>query len=365
MKVVLLPGDGIGPEVMLQARRVFDWFVARRNLRVDLTEMPYGVTEYRRRGSLLPKDTEAAVRSADIILFGAFGGGGAEDQRVEAQQQGGLLYLRKSLQLYVNLRPVSTFPALLETSSLKNRVLDGVDLVIVRELIGGIYFGEPRGIETLPDGQRRGFNTQTYTSSEIRRIAEFAFELARARRGRVCSVDKANVLESSVLWRNEVQALRDARYSDIELTHMYVDNCAMQLVRRPAQFDVVLTDNIFGDILSDCAAMAAGSLGMLPSASIGPLLADGRRQALFEPVHGSAPDIAGKNIANPLGAILSVALALRLSLERTADAALLEKAVGAALSAGARTADLSDSGEAVLSCSEMGSAVLKQLELLA
>ncbi len=235
-------------------------------------------------------------------------------------------------------------------------------MVIVRELIGGIYFGEPRGIETLPDGQRRGFNTQTYTSSEIRRVARFAFEQARLRKGRVCSVDKANVMESGVLWREEVQALRDAEFQDVELTHMYVDNCAMQIVRAPAQFDVLVTDNIFGDILSDCAAMACGSLGMLPSASLGPAREGGRRSAVYEPVHGSAPDIAGKGIANPLGAILSLAMALRLSLGRPSEADLLEGAVGAALDAGARTSDIREERLPVISCRQMGDAVLRELD---
>jgi 3-isopropylmalate dehydrogenase len=243
-------------------------------------------------------------------------------------------------------------------------LLEGVNFVIVRELIGGIYFGKPRGIETLPNGERRGFNTQTYTSSEIRRIARFAFELARTRRSQVCSVDKANVMEAGVLWREEVQALRDAEFPDIALRHLYVDNCAMQLVRAPAQFDVIVTDNIFGDILSDCAAMTAGSLGMLPSASLGPIDQTGRRAALYEPVHGSAPDIAGQGIANPLGAILSVAMMLRLSLARPDDAALLERAVDAALDAGARTADICEPGRSAVSTSEMGAAVIAALQRL-
>jgi 3-isopropylmalate dehydrogenase len=357
-------GDGIGPEVTRQARRVLDWFVRERRLPVEVDEKPYGMEEYRRGGAILPAATRSAIEAADVILFGAFGAGGAQDQNVEVQQQQGLLYLRRWREFYINLRPIATYPALLGASSLKDAVAKDVDLVIVRELNGGIYFAGPRGIETLPDGNRRGFNTQQYTTPEIQRIAQYAFELARRRRGRVCSVDKANVLESSVLWREEVQALHDARYADVQLEHMYVDNCAMQLVRRPAQFDVILTDNIFGDILSDCAAMAAGSLGMLPSASIGPARADGFRQALYEPVHGSAPDIAGRDAANPLAAILSLAMALRLSLGRGEDAALLEQAVGAALDAGARTADLCGAGERPLACSEMGSAVLRQLDIL-
>jgi 3-isopropylmalate dehydrogenase len=253
-------------------------------------------------------------------------------------------------------------PALAESAPLKAEVLRGVDFVIIRELTSGIYFGEPRGIETLADGQRRGFNTEQYTTNQIRRVARAAFELARTRRGKVCSVDKANVLETSVLWREEVIALHAAEFSDVELSHLYVDNAAMQIVRQPSQFDVMVTGNIFGDILSDCAAMASGSLGMLPSASLGPVDKFGRRKALYEPVHGSAPDIAGKGIANPLGSILSVAMMLRMTLDRPDDAALLEKAVDAALAVGARTADIAEPGATRLSTQEMGDAVLNALE---
>ena len=363
--IAILPGDGVGPEVSAEARRVLEWFVARRGLDLVLEEHAYGADAYRRHGQVLPKATEEAMRAAHAILFGAMGGMDADAIPREARIAGGLPHVRRALELYANLRPIVTIPALYEASSLKNRVLEGVNFIIVRELIGGIYFGKPRGIETLPNGERRGFNTQTYTSSEIRRIARFAFELARTRRSQVCSVDKANVMEAGVLWREEVQALRDAEFPDIALRHLYVDNCAMQLVRAPAQFDVIVTDNIFGDILSDCAAMAAGSLGMLPSASLGPAAAGGRRAALYEPVHGSAPDIAGRGIANPLGAILSVAMMLRLSLARADDAALLERAVGSALDGGARTADICEPGKSPVSTREMGAAVLRQLERLA
>jgi 3-isopropylmalate dehydrogenase len=362
--IAILPGDGIGPEVIAQARRVLEWFVARQKLDVVLAEHPYGAGAYRELGQVLPKSTEEAMRAAHAILLGAVGGTDGDAIPREARNAGGLPQVRRSLELFANVRPIVTIPALYEASSLKNRVLHGVNFVIVRELIGGIYFGRPRGIETLPNGERRGFNTQTYTSSEIRRIARFAFELARSRRGQVCSVDKANVMEAGILWREEVQALHDAEFPEIALRHLYVDNCAMQLVRAPAQFDVLVTDNIFGDILSDCAAMAAGSLGMLPSASLGPIDQTGRRAALYEPVHGSAPDIAGKGIANPLGAILSVAMMLRLSLDRAQDAALLERAVEAALAHGARTADICEPGKSAVSCSEMGTAVIAALERL-
>jgi len=271
----------------------------------------------------------------------------------------------QQIDLYANLRPIVANPALSESAPLKARVLEGVDFVIIRELTSGIYFGEPRGIETLADGQRRGFNTEQYTTNQIRRVARTAFELARTRKGRVCSVDKANVLETSVVWREEVTALHSEEFSDVELTHLYVDNAAMQIVREPAQFDVMVTGNIFGDILSDCAAMASGSLGMLPSASLGPVDRFGRRKALYEPVHGSAPDIAGKGIANPLGSILSVAMLLRLTLGRPDEADLLESAVDAALAGGARTADIAEPDAARLSTVEMGDAVLDALDKLA
>jgi 3-isopropylmalate dehydrogenase len=279
-----------------------------------------------------------------------------------ARKAGSLLSLRRKYDLYANLRPIISNPALANSSPLKAEVLKGVDFVIIRELTSGIYFGEPRGIETLPDGRRRGFNTEQYTTDQIRRVACTAFELARTRRNKVCSVDKANVMETSVLWREEVISLHKEQFPDIELTHLYVDNAAMQIVREPRQFDVMVTSNIFGDILSDCAAMASGSLGMLPSASLGPVDRYGRRKALYEPVHGSAPDIAGKGIANPIGSILSVALLLRTTMSRPADAELLEKAVDATLAAGARTADIAEPGARTLSTVEMGDAVLSALE---
>jgi 3-isopropylmalate dehydrogenase len=358
--IAVLAGDGIGPEVIGEARRVLDWFIEHRALPVAIVEAPYGVEAYRRYGEVLPQETRAAIDRADLILFGATGGPESDAIPQDKRRAGSLLRIRRSLSLYANLRPIKARPALYQASSLKDRVLEGVDCVILRELAGGIYFGEPRGIETLADGQRRGVNTQTYTSSEISRVARFGFELARTRRAHVTSVDKANVMESGMLWRDEVQALHDAEFRDVELSHMYVDNCAMQLVRDPRQFDVILTDNMFGDILSDCAAMAVGSLGMLPSASLG-LLENGRRRALYEPVHGSAPDIAGQGIANPLAAILSLAMALRLSLERPEDADLLEAAVDDALGAGARTRDIAAPGARSISCADMGGAVLDAL----
>ena len=360
--VVILAGEGIGPEVIAEARRILDWLVAHLDLPITAREALYGTEAFRRAGKIVPDETMAALEGADAILFGATGGPDYDALPAEARRAGNLLRIRRHLDLYANLRPIVALPALHAASSLKSRVLEGVDFVIVRELSGGLYFGEPRGIETLPDGERRGVNTHLYTASQIRRVARFAFELARTRGRRVCSVDKANVMEAGAFWREEVSAVQRAEFADVALTHMLVDNCAMQLVRAPAQFDVLLTDNMFGDILSDAAAMITGSLGMLPSASIGPARADGRRAALYEPVHGSAPDIAGRGIANPLGAILSLAMALRWSLDAPQAADRLEEAVRAALATDVRTRDIMHEGGRLVGTGEMGSAVLAALE---
>jgi len=365
VKVAVVGGEGIGPEVTAQSQRVLNWFATRRNVPMDLREAQYGLIPYLATGKVLPQDTVEAMDEADAILWGATGGPETKEVPPAARKAGSLLSLRSKYDLYANLRPIVANPALADSAPLKAEVLRDVDFVIIRELTSGIYFGEPRGIETLADGQRRGFNTEQYTTNQVRRVARAAFELARTRKGRVCSVDKANVLEASVLWREEVVALHAAEFSDVELSHLYVDNAAMQIVRQPSQFDVMVTGNIFGDILSDCAAMASGSLGMLPSASLGPVDKFGRRKALYEPVHGSAPDIAGKGIANPLGSILSVAMMLRLTLNRPDDADLLEKAVGTALAAGARTADIAEPGATKLSTEQMGDAVLNALEQVA
>jgi len=361
-RVLILAGDGIGPEVLAQVRRIIDWFIARRGLTVDLREEAFGLSAWRAHGTLMREETWNEILAADVILFGAIGSPEYAALPAEATRVDQLLRMRKELDLYDNLRPVRTIEALASTSSLRPEVIKGCDMVIVRELTGGIYFGEPRGVERVADGSERAVNTCVYTTAEIVRIARSAFALARVRSGRVCSVDKANVLpETGGLWRRTVQALRDAEYPDVDLSHMYVDNCAMQLVRNPAQFDVMLTDNLFGDILSDCASMIAGSLGMLPSASLGPPRADGRRQALYEPIHGSAPDIAGKGIANPVGGILSFALCLRHSLGLPQEAAWLEQAVERAIADGARTADIAGGGVAC-STAEMGDAILAALE---
>jgi len=347
--LLLLPGDGIGPEVIAEARR------AAQALWPDLTmlEAPFGGASLDHAGAPIAEETIAAAKSADAVLMGAVGGpqwaGVARDKRPEA----GLLRLRKEMAVFANLRPALCFEALADASPLKRDLVAGLDILIVRELTGGVYFGEPRGIETLPNGERRGVDTQVYTSSEIRRIARVAFETARKRRGLVHSAEKSNVMETGLLWRQEVAALHEAAYGDIRLDHILADNCAMQLVKQPKQFDVIVTDNLFGDILSDEAAMLTGSIGLLPSAALG----EAGRPGLYEPVHGSAPDIAGQGVANPVAAILSLAMAFRLSLGRDALADRLEAAVRKALDAGARTRDLGGS----LSTRQMGDAVLRVL----
>src|SRR6185295_552338 len=307
-KILLTPGDGIGPEVIEDTRRVLGWFTQNRNIAFLTEDAPIGGIAYDTLGTPEPDATIAKAKKADAILFGAVGGPKWDALPFEKKPERALLRLRKDMALFANLRPALVFDALADASSLKPDLVRGLDLMIVRELTGGVYFGSPRGIETLPDGTRRGVNTQVYTTPEIIRVARVAFELARQRRKKVCSVEKANVMESGVLWREEVTKLHAAEYKDVELSHMYADNCAMQLVRQPKQFDVIVTDNLFGDLLSDCAAMLTGSLGMLPSASLGAPDAAGRRKALYEPVHGTAPDIAGKDLANPLATLLSLAM---------------------------------------------------------
>ncbi len=362
--LLMLPGDGIGPEVMAEVLRVIEWLARRRKVLFDVTERAVGGVAIENEGRPISDNTMADALVADAVLLGAVGGPRWDDLPFEQKPERGLLRLRKEMGLFANLRPAIVFKALADASTLKPAVVAGLDIMIVRELTGGVYFGEPKGIETLPDGSRRGVNTQVYTDMEIRRVARVAFELAAKRSRRVCSVDKANVMESGVLWREEVQKLHDQDYADIELTHMYADNCAMQLVRKPAQFDVIVTDNLFGDMLSDEAAMLTGSLGMLPSASLGETDDAGRRRALYEPVHGSAPDIAGKGIANPLAAVLSFAMCLRYSFDMAAEADLLETAVGSVLDGGLRTADIMQPGKARVSTRVMGEAVISSLDRL-
>ena len=361
-KLLILPGDGIGPEVMAQVRRAIDWMARKRSLGFDLDEGLVGGAAIDAEGAPISDATMDKAMAADAVLLGAVGGPKWDSLPFAQKPERGLLRLRKEMVLFANLRPALCFDALVDASTLKPELVAGLDIVIVRELTGGIYFGEPRGIETLPDGSRRGINTQVYTTGEIQRVARVAFELAKKRGNRLCSVEKANVMESGVLWREEVTKLHKAEYPEVELSHMYADNCAMQLVRNPKQFDVIVTDNLFGDILSDAAAMLTGSLGMLPSASLGAVDARGRRAALYEPVHGSAPDIAGQNKANPLATLLSFAMMLRYSFDLAEDADLIEQAVQDVLGAGKRTGDIAKPGQAVVSTSQMGDAILAALD---
>ncbi len=365
-KVYVLPGDGIGPEVVAEVRRIIDWMDKRRHVSFDLSEGLVGGAALDAHGTPLKDETLADAMAADAVLFGSVGGPKWDDLPFEKKPERGLLRLRKEMDLFANLRPALVFDALADASSLKRELVAGLNIMILRELTGGIYFGEPRGIETLPDGRRRGINTQVYTSDEVQRVARVGFELAQKRDKRVMSVEKANVMESGQMWREEVQKIHDTEYPEIELGHMYADNCAMQLVRAPKQFDVILTDNLFGDILSDCAAMLTGSLGMLPSASLGgedP--STGRRMALYEPVHGSAPDIAGKGKANPLAEVLSFAMLLRYSFDMGEDADLMEKAVDQVLNSGKRTGDIMTPGGELISTEQMGQAIVAELDKLA
>jgi 3-isopropylmalate dehydrogenase len=363
-RVLILAGDGIGGEILPEVRRVVEWFGARRGLVLDLREELFGIPAWRAHGTLMRPETWQEILAADAILFGAIGAPEYAALPEAERLVDWLLEMRRTLDLFENLRPIRSYEPLLESSTLRPEVIGGVDMVIVRELCGGVYFNEPRGIETLPNGTQRAVNTYAYTTAEIERIARAAFVLARTRRGKVCSVDKANVLENGRLWRDVVCRLHESEFPDIDLSHLYVDNCAMQLVRNPRQFDVMVTENLFGDILSDCAAMSTGSLGMLPSASLGPVRPDGTRPALYEPIHGSAPDIAGLGIANPLGAIASFAMCLRHSLGRPQDADLLERAIEHTLLTGARTADIARPGEPTLNTEAMGDAVIAALETL-
>ena len=360
--LLILPGDGIGPEVMAQVRRVIDWYGDKRDMTFDVSEDLVGGAAYDVHGVPLADETMAKAQEVDAVLLGAVGGPKYDDLDFSVKPERGLLRLRKEMDLFSNLRPAQCFDALADFSSLKRDVVAGLDIMIVRELTSGVYFGEPRGIFT-EGNERVGINTQRYTESEIDRVARSAFELARRRNNKVCSMEKANVMESGILWREVVQKVHDEDYPDVELTHMYADAGAMQLTRWPKQFDVIVTDNLFGDMLSDIAAMLTGSLGMLPSASLGAPMDNGRPKALYEPVHGSAPDIAGQGKANPIACILSFAMALRYSFDAGAEADRLETAVEAVLAEGLRTADLlGEEGVQPVSTTEMGDAILAQLD---
>ncbi|MDX1452745.1 MAG: 3-isopropylmalate dehydrogenase [Oleiphilaceae bacterium] len=354
-QVLLLPGDGIGPEIVTEAEKVLRLVNDKMQLGLSLESALVGGAAIDAEGVPLPENTLEKARAADAILLGAVGGPKWDTIDMAIRPEKGLLGLRSNLELFGNLRPAILYPQLADASTLKPEVVSGLDILIVRELTGGIYFGQPRGIRTLENGERQGYNTYVYSESEIRRIGKVAFEAARKRNGKLCSVDKANVLEVTVLWR-EIMDEMAKDYPDVELSHMYVDNAAMQLVRAPKQFDVMVTGNMFGDILSDAAAMLTGSIGMLPSASL-----DANNKGMYEPCHGSAPDIAGQGIANPLATILSVAMMLRYSLDAGDAADQIEKAVSAVLDKGLRTADIYSDGMQKVSTAEMGEAVVQEL----
>jgi 3-isopropylmalate dehydrogenase len=357
--LLLLPGDGIGPEVVTELRRVIDWFASHRGFNFSIIEDDIGGAAYDRYGTPLADETLARAKEVDAIVMGSVGGPQWDDVARHLRPEAGLLTLRKELDLFANLRPATCRPALAAASSLHEDLVSGLDILILRELTAGVYFGEPRGIETLTDGSRRAVDTQVYLDSEIERLLHVGFELAGKRSGRMHSVEKANVMETGVLWRDIATTVGKA-YPEITLEHMYADNCAMQLVRAPKQFDVIATDNLFGDVLSDCAAMLTGSLGMLPSASLG-AANDGKRAALYEPVHGSAPDIAGEGKANPLATVLSFAMCLRYSLNSNDEADLLEQAVDDVLAQNIRTVDIQADGHAPVSTSQMGHALVSAL----
>ncbi|PKP70977.1 MAG: 3-isopropylmalate dehydrogenase [Alphaproteobacteria bacterium HGW-Alphaproteobacteria-4] len=361
--LLILAGDGIGPEVMAEVKKIIGWYGTRRGVQFDVSEDLVGGCAYDKYGTPLHDKTMAKAQEVDAVLLGAVGGPKYDTLDFSVKPERGLLRLRKEMDLYSNLRPAQCFDALADFSSLKKEIVAGLDIMIVRELTSGVYFGEPRGIFPDNEGGRVGINTQRYTTDEIRRVARSAFDLARKRGNKVCSMEKANVMESGILWREEVQFVHDTEYPDVALSHMYADAGAMQLVRWPKQFDVIVTDNLFGDLLSDCAAMLTGSLGMLPSASLGAPMANGRPKALYEPVHGSAPDIAGQGKANPIACILSFAMALRYSFDLGAEAERLEKAVEKVLADGVRTADLmGPEGGKPVSTTEMGDAVVAALD---
>ena len=360
-KILLLPGDGVGPEVVGEAKKIINWFNKKKSLDFKIDEDLIGGASIDKHGMPITDEVFYKAFESNAVILGACGGPQYDKLEFSKKPERGLLKLRKELKLFANLRPAICFKQLVDSSSLKPEIVSGLDILIVRELTGGIYFGEPRGIEPIENGERKGINTHSYTTKEIQRVARVAFELAAKRKNKVTSCEKSNVMEAGVLWREEVQALRDKEYKKIELNHMLADNCAMQLLRNPKQFDVIVTDNLFGDMLSDEAAMLTGSLGLLPSASLGERDKNGRIKSLYEPVHGSAPDIAGKNISNPIATILSFSMALKYSLDLEKEAVLLDEAVQKVLDKGLRTKDIMSPGKKEISTSDMGDAIISNL----
>ena len=361
-KILLLPGDGIGQEVVAEVKKIIQWFNSKKSLDFDIDEDLVGGAAYDKHKNPITDEVFYKALESEAVILGAVGGPKYDNLEFSKRPERALLKLRKELKLFANLRPAICFKQLVDASSLKPEIVSGLDIMIVRELTGGIYFGEPRGIKLIENGERRGINTHSYTTNEIIRVARVAFELAKKRGKKVTSCDKSNVMEAGVLWREEVQSLKDKEFKDIELNHMLADNCAMQLLRNPKQFDVIVTDNLFGDILSDEASMLTGSLGLLPSASLGAKDKNGNIRSMYEPVHGSAPDIAGKGIANPIASILSFAMALRYSLNLNKEADILEKAVQEVLDEGLRTKDIISKGMKEVSTSQMGDAIISKLK---
>ena len=361
-KILLLPGDGIGQEVVAEVKKIIQWFNSKKSLDFDIDEDLVGGAAYDKHKNPITDEVFYKALESEAVILGAVGGPKYDNLEFSKRPERALLKLRKELKLFANLRPAICFKQLVDASSLKPEIVSGLDIMIVRELTGGIYFGEPRGIKLIENGERRGINTHSYTTNEIIRVARVAFELAKKRGKKVTSCDKSNVMEAGVLWREEVQTLKDKEFKDIELNHMLADNCAMQLLRNPKQFDVIVTDNLFGDILSDEASMLTGSLGLLPSASLGAKDKNGNIRSMYEPVHGSAPDIAGKGIANPIASILSFAMALKYSLNLDKEADILENAVQEVLDEGLRTKDIISKGMKEVSTSQMGDAIISKLK---
>ena len=361
-KILLLPGDGIGPEVIAEVKKIIEWFNKKKSLDFEMEDGLVGGASYEKYKKPITDEVFYKALESEAVILGAVGGPQWDNLEFSKRPERALLKLRKELKLFANLRPAICFKQLVDASSLKPEIVSGLDIMIVRELTGGIYFGEPRGIKPIENGERKGINTHVYTSGEIIRVAKVAFELAQKRNKKVTSCEKSNVMEAGVLWREEVQKVKDEEYSDVELSHMLADNCAMQLLRDPKQFDVIVTDNLFGDILSDEAAMLTGSLGLLPSASLGAKDKNGKMRSMYEPVHGSAPDIAGTGKANPIATILSFSMALRYSLNLNREADNIDQAVQKVLDDVYRTKDILSKGKKMVSTSQMGDAIISKLK---
>jgi len=363
-KILILPGDGIGREVMSEVLNIINWMTKNKSVSFDISERLVGGTAYDKEGDSISDTTMQEALDSDAVLFGAVGGPKWDNVERHKRPEAALLRLRKEMDLFANLRPAVVFDALADSSSLKTELITGLDILILRELTSGVYFGKPRGVEKISEKEEKAFDTQLYTTSEVERIGRVGFDLSRKRSNRLTSVEKANVMETGMFWRKIIADLHKREFSDVELNHMYADNCAMQLVRFPKQFDVIVTDNLFGDLLSDCAAMLTGSLGMLPSASLGSIDSKGKRSGMYEPVHGSAPDIAGQDKANPLAMILSFAMMLKYSFDMSEDAVLIEQAVHNILSKGFRTLDIKKDNQNAVTTKEMGKAVVEELNIL-